>query len=113
MLAIALQTAGFSFICCLCVICFVLFVYMCIYVVPSLVVFVLFVLPYLLSFYIYLMWHVFLSVSLPFCLYTPPSLSPSLPVFSWCSLLSDASLQALEYYYDLQFYWKKGNSLQL
>lgn len=82
MLAIALQTAGFSFICCLCVICFVLFVYMFIYVVPSLVVFVLFVLPYLLSFYIYLMWHVFLSVSLPFCLYTPPSLSLPLFLFS-------------------------------
>ena len=60
--------------------------------------------------------YFYLSLYL-FCLYAPPSLppslSPSLPVFSWCSLLSDASLQALEYYYDLQFYWKKGNSLQL
>ena len=56
---------------------------------------------------------IFICLSTFLSIYSSLSLSPSLPVFSWCSLLSDASLQALEYYYDLQFYWKKGNSLQL
>lgn len=79
MLAIALQTAGFSFICCLCVICFVL-LYTCVFMLYPLLL-CLSLLSFL-PFYLYIMWHVFLSVSLPFCLYAPLSLSLPLFLFS-------------------------------
>ena len=116
MLAIALQTAGFSFICCLCVICFVL-LYTCVFMLYPLLLCLSFLsfLPCYLFIFILCGMYLYLSLYLfVYMLLSPsPSLSPSLPVFSWCSLLSDASLHALEYYYDLQFYWKKGYSLQL